>query len=197
VTRDELPELHYITPIANVASILTRSILSHKLTARLEHVSVAKAEVQGLRAKVRVPGGRMLHEYANLYICARNPMMFLRQGEHAALCVLRVATGVLDLPGVVVTDRNAASPHRRFAPAPAGLAIVDRDKTFAEFWTHPGDQIAEWRHKSMKCAEVLVPDSVDPRYIMGAYVSGAAVAAQLGRVAPQLPATVNGHMFFR
>ncbi len=32
--REELDELHYITPIVNVASILSKGILSHQLAAR-------------------------------------------------------------------------------------------------------------------------------------------------------------------
>ena len=107
-----------------------------------------------------VPGGRPLHEYVNLYICARNPMMFKLKGEHGALCILRVSTDVLDLPDVVVTDRNAASEYVRFGPAPAALSLVDRELVFARYWVH-GDLIEEWRRKSIKCAEVLVPDRVD------------------------------------
>ena len=69
--REELEELHYITPIANVPSILTHGILSHRRAKRISLQSIAKAEVQEKRATVKVPGGRRLHEYANLYICAR------------------------------------------------------------------------------------------------------------------------------
>jgi hypothetical protein len=184
VDRDDLSELHYITPIANVASILQRGILSHRRAAKLQHCSIAKQEVQDLRAGVRVPGGRPLHEYVNLYICARNPMMFKRADLHETTCVLCVSTDVLDRAGVVVTDQNAASRHCRFEPAPGGLRIVDRELTFAEFWTHPGDQIGEWRHKSAKCAEVLVPEVVPSEHIVGAYVSGEAGQRALHAIQP-------------
>ena len=76
MNREDLSELHYISPIANLVSIMQRGILSNRRAAKLQHQSVAKQEVQDLRAKVRVPGGRALHEYANLYICARNPMLY-------------------------------------------------------------------------------------------------------------------------
>src|SRR5947209_11485001 len=100
--REELDELHYITPIENVRSILQLGILSNRESRRLRPRSIAKKEVQDLRAKVRIPGGRALHEYANLYICARNPMMYVRAEMHEATCVLRVSTDVLDLPKVII-----------------------------------------------------------------------------------------------
>ena len=125
MNRGDLSELHYITPIANIASIMQRGILSNRRVAKLQHQSVAKQEVQDLRAKVKVPGWRALHEYANLYICARNPMLYKRHAVHKSLCVLRIKPSVLDLPEVVITDQNAASDYRRFLPSP-GWAVADR-----------------------------------------------------------------------
>lgn len=130
--REELTELHYITHMDNVQSILRLGILSNRRAAKVTHTSVAMQQVQDRRAQVVVPGGRKLHDYVNLYICARNPMLYKRQGQHLELCVLQVSTDVLDLPGVVVTDANASSDYTRFAAAPAGLSIVDRDLTFAD-----------------------------------------------------------------
>ena len=196
MNRQDLAELHYITPIDNVPSILQQGILSHKRAAPLQPSSVAMQKVQDIRARKAVPGGRKLHEYVNLYICARNPMLFLRKDQHADLCVLRVSTTVLDLPGVIVTDGNAASDYVRFAAAPDGLSIVDRDRTFAEYWTDP-DQVVGWRKKAAKCAEVLVPDCVDPCHLLGAYVSCDEANARLEALGTGLPVTINGHMFFR
>lgn len=117
--RDELDELHYITPIENLPSIMTHGVLSHRKAAAVTHRSVAMTHIQQRRAAVVVPGGRRLHEYVNLYICARNPMMFVRKRQHRILCVLRIESAVLDLPGVVVTDGNASSVHVLFRAAPA------------------------------------------------------------------------------
>lgn len=112
--RDELKELQFIAPIDNLASLLERGILSHNAMKKVKHVSVAMQAVQDLRAKKVVPGGKALHDYANLYVCARNPMMFLRRGAHQELCVLSVSTGVLDVPGTVDSDQNASSNYVRF-----------------------------------------------------------------------------------
>ena len=49
--RHELEELHYITPICNIPSILRHGILSHVRAARLLHQSVAMQVIQDRRAR--------------------------------------------------------------------------------------------------------------------------------------------------
>lgn len=197
MTRDELQELGYIVPIATVPSILRRGILSHRRAEKVAHESIALEGVQDRRAKVIVPNGRPLHEYANLYICPRNPMLLKRREMHSQICVLRVSSDVLDIPNVVVTDSNAASKYVRFSPAPNGLSIVDRERTLARSWNHPDDQIEHWRHSAQKCAEVLVPDVVPPRYISGAYASCDESIEALEEAGFNLPVTRDGDIFFR
>lgn len=125
-------------------------------------------------------------------------MLYKRLGEHEQLCVLRISTDVLDLAGVAITDSNASAEglYVKFAAAPAGLRIVDKGATFAEYWTDP-DPIEYYRRKSKKCAEVLVPDRVDPRYLIGAYVSCVRALATFDALSLQLKATVNQYLFFR
>jgi hypothetical protein len=195
--RDELEELHYITPISNVASILIHGILSHRRTAKLQHESVAMPDIQDRRRIVVVPPGRPLHEYVNLYICARNPMLYKRRGQHSTLTVLRIHTDVLDITGAAIADSNASSGYARFSSSPDGLTLIDRSLVFATYWTHPEDEIAEWRHKAAKCAEVLIPDRVPPRYITGAYVSCEEARDTLASAAPDIEITLNARLFFR
>lgn len=194
--RHELEELHYITPICNISSILQHGILSHSRAERVLHESVAMQEIQERRASKVVPGGRRLHDYVNLYICARNPMLRKRQDRHCDICVLQVSPEVLDLPNVVVTDQNAASKYSRFAEAPGGLAIVNHDEVFAEWWTHPGDQITEWHHASVKCAEVLVPDRVEAHFVHGIYVSCEQAGSQVELLRTGMRVQINRHLFF-
>ena len=193
--RSDVRELHYITPVENVPSILAHGILAHNLAAMLAHRSVADEQVQGRRREKAVPGGRCLHEYVNLYICARNPMLFRLHGDHVRLCVLRVSPEVLDLPGAVIADGNAASGYTSFRPAPAGLSFVDRDAVFAERWTE-GNQIEVWEKTRVKCAEVLVPVRVDPRWVVGAYVSGGVARDALCATGCALRATIDARLFF-
>jgi hypothetical protein len=70
MTRAELHELGYIVPIATVPSILQHGILSNRRAERIVHDSIALQDVQDLRAKVKVPNGRALHEYV---ICTYVP----------------------------------------------------------------------------------------------------------------------------
>jgi hypothetical protein len=194
--RDEIEELLYITPMENLPSMMKHGILCHNKAKTVPHQSVAMDEIQDKRRKVTVPGGRPLHDYANLYFCARNPMMYKRKGKHLTLCVLRVDECVLDIEGAAVTDSNASSDHRVFRAAPGGVKVVDKDLTFAEWWTDP-DEIQQWRKSAAKCAEVLVPSRVPPRYIIGAYVSCEAARQTFTAYNTGLTATINAKMFFR
>ena len=194
--RNELEELHYITTIRNVPSIMSKGILSHKRAKKINHNSVAMEVIQERRGKKIVPGGRPLQEYVNLYFHARNPMLYVLQSRHIDLCILRISAEILDLPGVVITDSNASSEYARFAPAPRGLSIVDKEMTFAEYWTHP-DMYEAMRRKSAKCAEVLIPDHVDPKFIRGAYVSCSDAKASFEATGIDIPITINLNLFFR
>lgn len=48
--RSRVTELHFITPVANLGSIVTYGILSHNLAERLPHTSVALERIQDRRA---------------------------------------------------------------------------------------------------------------------------------------------------
>jgi len=196
VERRELKELHYITPIANVPSILQRGILSHTRAQRIQHESVAMQAIQDRRAKVSVPGGRKLHDYVNLYICARNPMMYKCQAQYQDLCALKISPDIVDLAGVVVTDGNASSAYVRFAAAPDGLGIVDQKATFAEYWKD-SNPIIEWQKKAAKCAEVLVPDQVTPNYLIGVYVSCQEAKNKIQALHTGISVSIDSHLFFR
>src|SRR5437660_12681898 len=108
MNRGEVIELHYITAIANVPSILRHGILSHNLAEQRAHDSVAMPEIQERRSNKQIPGARPLHDYANLYFDAHNPMLSKCRARNAEICVLRINATVLDQAGVIVADRNAA-----------------------------------------------------------------------------------------
>jgi hypothetical protein len=189
-------EFQCIMPIANVGSVLTQGILSYERAARLPHHSVAMQPVQDKRDQKQVPRGLKLHQYANLYFHARNPMLFKRKDEAANLCVLRIGTAVLQEQGTVITDCNAASDYVRFL-APSQWRLLDFDDIFAPDWRHPGNDRRYYQHRSRKCAEVLVPNLVQPRFLTGAYVVDAAAQRKLATAGFGLPITVDSGLFFR
>lgn len=196
--RSDVRELYFIALISNVPSILERGILSHNKSVRLPHDnSIAMAEMQEKRKAKRIPGtNRRLHDYANLYFDAHNPMLCKRQDLNDRICVLRVDSSVLELPDVVIADQNAASNWVRFYPKEEGLAAIDKDKLFARYWTHPDDQIKAWAHSSAKCAEVLVPGMIEPRYILGAFVANQAAFEAFGRLNCGLTVCIRSDIFF-
>ncbi len=131
MNRADVTELHYITAIANVPSILRHGILSHTLANQLAHDSVDMPEIQERRRNKQIPGARPLHEYANLYFDAHNPMLSRCRARNNEICVLQIDRGVLDVSGVIVANRNAASNWTSFWPVTDGLGVISRERVFA------------------------------------------------------------------
>ena len=191
-------EFQCIMPLENIPSVLKNGILSNERAAKLPHRSVAMQEMQERRDLKQVPRGLKLHQYANLYFHARNPMMYKRKADAADLCVLCVSLDVLQVEGVVLADCNASSNYVRFLPpTPAYERFLDFDDIFALDWRHPDDPIAEHRHRSRKCAEVLVPHAVKPRFLVGARVVSRATEERLRALGFSLPIIVDPGLFFR
>ena len=188
-------EFQCIMPLENIPSVLKLGILSNERAAKVEHYSVALEVVQERRDLKHVPSGLKLHQYANLYFHARNPMLYRRKEEAANFCVLRVSTEVVHIDGVVITDRNASSDWVRFLH-PKQAAVLDYDAIFAMDWRHP-NQFEYFARKSKKCAEILVPHCVEPRFLTGAYAVDESAAGNLQSQGFGLPITINPEMFFR
>lgn len=196
MNRNDITELHYIAAISNVPSILQLGILSHTRSKKIPHSSIAMQEIQELRKNKKIPNAGDLHDYVNLYFDAHNPMLSKVRKHNDDICVLQIDVNVLDLPGVIIADRNAASPVVSFSPVNSGLKALDRERIFAKWWLHPDDFYDERRHKLEKCAEVLVPDSVNPSYIIGAYVVNQRALSQFAQLKTQLPVDIKNDIFF-
>lgn len=188
-------EFHCIMPIVNLPSVRQYGIISYELAANRAHQSVAMQPVQDKRDQKAVPQGLRLHQYANLYFHARNPMMYKRKDEAGALCVLRVSIDVLRIPGTVVADQNAASDYVRFLAPSQMDRLLNYDRIFALDWRDP-DKITYWQKKATRCAEVLVPQRVNVALITGAYARDNAVARAIRAAWPELPLTIDPDLFF-
>lgn len=196
MNRSDVTELYYITQITNVPSILKHGILSNKLSLKLPHDSIAMPELQAKRENKRIPGAGMLHDYANLYFDAHNPMLSKRRDRNNEICILRINATVLELPDVIIADRNAAKDYARFYSAKDGLAALDKDKIYARYWTNAHDQYEAWDLKAVKCAEVLVPGKITPDYILGAIVANQTALESLGNKESGLPIEIKSGIFF-
>jgi len=128
-------------------------------------------------------------------------MMFkdLRGGvcSDTDLCVLAVTSNVLDLPNVIIADRNASTDMVSFKPSPGGLLLIDSLMIYAMYWNHQDDPVATTRHKALICAEVLVPDEVSAQYVVGAYVSCTEAKNRLLALAPTLTVKARPDLFFK
>jgi hypothetical protein len=195
MNTQDIQELYYITDITNVASIMCKGILSHNEARRIHHRSIAEQGVQERRQNKRIPGtNEWLHDYANLYFDAHNPMLSARRDMNDSICVLRIKKDVLSLTGVIVTDQNA-SRDCWFKTVSEGLPLLKHREIFAEFWINKDDPMEEYRLKGIKCAEVLVPKYVDSSYVFSAYVAND-TALNSFRMVCVLPVTIKRDLFF-
>lgn len=192
--RADVVELHYIVHDENIRSVMQHGILCFSKAEQLGHVSWALDTAQERRARKHPADGKTVHDYANLYFDAHNPALSKLRHMNESLAVMRVSPAVLDIPGTMIASQNAASAGVRFYASPDGLAYLNRDVLYAEYWLHP-DEDAKRTHGYVKCAEVLVPDHVAPSLIIGAYVATAARVEAVRRLAPTL-AVVNKPLLF-
>jgi hypothetical protein len=193
VERSRVTELHYITTLDNIESILKRGLLSHTLAAKIPHSSIANVDVQARRA-VKIPNGLALHDYVNTYFDARNAMMYDVRGDRDDYVVLRISPSILDMPGAIITDGNAACIGTRFDPSPAGLENLDETRVYARFWTQPSWEYYE--RKRQRQAEVLVPHRIPVQYLIGGYVRRDKMVARCRAVDSNFDVRVDKRVFF-
>jgi len=195
MNRCDVEELHFITYIENLPSILKRGILSHNISRHINFHDISESGVQELRAKKKIPGtNRSLHDYANLYFDAHNPMLSKIRSKNNKICVLRINNRVLDIDGVIITDQNAAR-ECWFKTVDEGLPLLNKEEIYATFWTDDNDPIKEYKQKGIKCAEVLVPDRVHSDYIIGSYVANSVAFGTLCNL-PDINVIIKRELFF-
>ena len=190
--RELVRELHYICPLATVPSVRKLGILSKYLQKKLcpDAPSLADPEIQRIREAKVIPGGKRLHSYANLYFDSHNAMLSRLRNHNDDIAILRVDSDVLDLPDVIVTDRNAAACDVIFRPMKEGLANLDPQDVYRVWWA------TTIRTKQKRQAEVLVPERVPPKYVLGAYVFSKRRRTILTDLCPELTVVVDANRFF-
>jgi len=190
-------------PIINIPSVIEHGILSFNEVKRrnIKHTSVANNEVQKRRNK-KITNGPFLHDCANLYFDARNPMMFVRKKESQNICVLEVSDKILKIDGVVLSDRNASADDRWVQYlAPKDINELNFSKIYAQYWITQGHSnrcvCGECHGKrSIKSAEVLVPNCVPFKYIIKAHVVNDKAKINLEDKGFNLEISITPNMFF-
>lgn len=193
----ELNELHFIAYISNIPSIQKNGILSRNEVKRrkISFKDISEQGVQDIRANKKIPGtAKFLHDYANLYFDAHNPMLSRRRSDNDEICVLRINRDVINVDGVIVTDQNAAR-ECWFMPVMEGIALLDKEDLYRVSWKDRNDSFNEYRQAGAKCAEILVPDCVKSGYIIGAYAANKTALDQLKGIC-QFPSQINTDLFF-
>lgn len=195
VVRSQVDSLYNITSVANLARIASRGILCHDLAADISHDDLSDRGVQD-RREGRIVDGTPLHRFANLYFNPRNAMLYrLHKYEGRDVVVLQVSAEVLDQPGVVVFDGNAASGGSQWWPASEGLARIDLDRIRSRTWRDAaGETNSEL--KRITQAEVLVPRMVAPRFIEGFLAPTQEVLDRAGHVVGHWRGRVDRQTFF-
>ncbi len=186
--------LYNIMPLINIPSVLTHGILSYNESLKYKHESIAMNEVQERRNKV-VTNGMPLHSYANLYFDPRNPMMYIRKDKSKELCILAINAIVLNFQGVVITDRNASSNWANFLQPSEMLFYLNFETIYMKNWNH-SNEIKKYEQKSQKCAEILIPNSIPTKYIVGAYVVNKEIEEKLRSYGFERQIKIDSYLFF-
>lgn len=147
--------LYYIAPLENLKSIATHGLLSHN-RAHADHspADISDPDVQKRRMRRDPIYQKPLHDYVPLYFRARNPMLSRRRSLQSELAVLYIDRRMMQNPGAIFTDGNAASNRTSFYSDLADLDKLDWDCIWAPDWT----KFEDGRRK--RCAEVLVPELI-------------------------------------
>ncbi len=170
INKTKRKYVYNITAIEDIQSIIKNGILCYEEARRLPHYSIAMDVVQKRRQHVIVPNGLRLHCYANLYFDYNNPMLYKRKDIAEGICILAIHAVILDNPGCVISDRNAAADLAKFYPSLEGVSLIDFDKIFAQYWGAHNNLYEQMNHKAIKCAEILIPKCVPYGYVAGANV---------------------------
>jgi O-acetyl-ADP-ribose deacetylase (regulator of RNase III) len=197
--RGEIKSLFYITHKDNVSSILRYGLLSHALVLekRVLYHAIYDSEIVGNRQTKLAPNNQSLWQFANVYFQARNPMMYRVVHEKGAgdLAVIGLNRSVLDIPGVFITDGNAANSATSFFTPKDGLGALAEmwDIVTGEWWNSTDGS----KRKIM--AECLVPGTISPEHIHTVYVATQKAADELrASIGPNsVPVVPEPNLFFR
>lgn len=178
--RERIRGLYHMADFRNIEGIIAKGLCSHNAAHRsgLVREDISDKTVNGNRARFNTSDGRHLHDFAVMYFKPRNPMMYRLKHRQSTLVVIEYVTEILDHPGVLATDGNAACWNTQYFPTNE-LHRIDFNKVFAEYWSHIADG------KRTACAEVLYPERVPSSYIKYLHVNNGVLASFLRSTLPR------------
>ncbi len=190
--------LYNLCPLKNLVTVLSCGLLSHRLAAELNHQDLSDRDVQFRRECKNLHNGKPLHEYANLFFDYRNPMFYrlCREGKREDIAIVAFDSAVLDMPECIVSDRNAASDYASFYDPIAGLESLRFDLVYAQYWADSGDPVQDAFRRSIKNAEVLVPEAIPSSYIRFVFVYNERAKARILAFDKAVEIAVRPEMYF-
>ncbi|MFA5292510.1 MAG: DarT ssDNA thymidine ADP-ribosyltransferase family protein [Phycisphaerae bacterium] len=191
-----LNNLFYITHINNLPSILSDGIICHKIIEEknIKFTPIYDTAIVNRRKDKKVPDGRSLWEFANLYFQPRNPMLYrvLNEKSFKEIAILGVRRDVLRIKEVILTDGNAANNPTNFYTSGEIKDILKQisEDIYREWWT----DLDGSKRKIM--AECLCPGKISPDYIESIYVASQEIAETL-KSKCNIPVIPSPEFFFR
>lgn len=179
----------HITHRHNIPTILEKGILSNKTAhGDLSPIDISNSDVQKRRGRIEPFYNRAVHEYAPLYINAKNPMLYVRKDIQHELCIIEISLSVLKESNFVFTDGNAASQDTKFYKEPSELSALPWDVMKASYWTDFPDG------KRKRCAEVLIYPKIGPEHILRVHCC----SGETFRTISSYPcnSAISPHLFF-
>lgn len=170
----QFKNLFYITHMDNLPSILESGILSHENIEKsdIKYERIYDSDVVQRRQEKKLPNGKNLWQYANLYFRPRNPMLYrviYEQESVDNIIILGIKPTVMRNPEVFLTDGNAANDITdivsiRSKRAEKIISEIRNKVVSMEWWNEESGQ----KRKIM--AECLVPDKISPDLINTIYI---------------------------
>jgi len=199
MNKPNIKSLYYITHVENLPSILNRGILSHNKVEELEvlHTPIYDKSIISKRKDKSTVERGSLWEYANLYFQPRNPMMYrvVHEKDRRNIAVIGVKPTILQAPGGMITDGNAANESTKFFPINQGLEVLQQQwKIIQNDWWNGSDG-----SKRKIMSECLVPEQINPEFIHSIFVRDHKAKEEVERLigSMNVPVIPEPNMFFQ
>jgi O-acetyl-ADP-ribose deacetylase (regulator of RNase III) len=192
--------LFYITHTDNLPSILRHGIFCHERIERegIQFTPIYDKTIVAGRRERKVPDGRSLWSFANLFFQPRNAMLYrvLLEKSSEEIAILCVSPTLLNRDDIYIALGGAGSDRSPIVSRNDGLRQIPKLKKYIdrEWWSDVDDS------KRLSMAECLVPDSVSPGLITTLYVASHELRERLLRDVPELNGVniiPDPYMFFR
>lgn len=201
MTQPQIKNLYYITHINNIPSILENGILCHQqlLDSQVEFTPIYDENIVNHRQQRSISNNNTLWNYANLYFQPRNPMMYrvVKEGYIKDIAIISIKPQVLEEPGVIITDGNAAHNQTQFYSLSDGQGKLKKNWKIIknEWW----DKDNTDGSKRIIMSECLIPKKVIPTLIDSIFVPSDTVRKKINSWIEKLniPVIKEGDLFFQ